>query len=593
MLFKRNLSMVVIATLLFTFISITIATPAQGKTSRVAVITELTGSATVKSAGGSREYDAYIDMGLNQGDYITTNADSSIKVKIKDHQDEFTIGANSVVSITTLADNGKGKKSKIKMFAGSVWSNVKKLSGGDDYEVETPTAVMAVRGTKLLTNVNSETGETYVAVAAGTVSAKTSTENDNNNNINTGSSKKMVLIAASQQLSLDSRTEVNNLETKVEIIDTKKLVSGTSSEIINAIVKDKQDIDRENAEFVKAQKDKIDKGQNTDISNGDANSSLTTKDQSVLDKVTQNLDNLIGNVVKSAIDSNKVNKDQINKIIEEVNKTSDKKLDLEKVIPLDNNAGVDEALKKAKDEELKKLDEARKAAVEAKKKEDEATKLKLAEALKKLQAEAERIIKEKEILGLNTPTPTPKPATPTPTPTPTPAPPATPAPIFVGVTAENDFELNNKLVNLEFGMSNLSDSDQVYGVEIHVVYNNSNNFFTKPPAPAPTSYLFDLSSTSVYRYDLTSGTTNNEFIFAAVIPGARPNGVSGNPILVNLPLQFDKSYLADNDPLKSLNIYVKVVNKSGVAVFNNINNTNTSLNVPIVIKFKSIPPSAQ
>ncbi|MDB5056303.1 MAG: FecR protein, partial [Bacilli bacterium] len=393
---KRNLSIIVCAALAFGLISTAIAKPVQGKSNRVAVITDLTGSASVKSSGGSQEYDAYVDMGLSEGDYITTGDDSSITLKIKDHDDELTFGSNAVVSLSTLSDKGKGKKSKIKMWAGSLWSSVKKLGGGDDYEVETPTAVMAVRGTKVLINVNPETGETYVAVAAGTVSADTNTKKDINSNGNTNntSSNNTVLIAPSQQLSLDSRTEVNDLESKVAIIDPDKLVSTSSAKIIEAIVKDKQNIDQENAEFIASQKDKIDKKENTDISRGDANSSLTTSDLSALDKVSKNLDNLIGNVVKSAIDSNKVDKDQINKVIDDVNKQINdpsKKIDLTKVVPLDKTAGVDDALQKAKDSELKKLDDLKKANDAEKKKQDDANKQKLAEALKQLAAEAARI----------------------------------------------------------------------------------------------------------------------------------------------------------------------------------------------------------
>ncbi|WP_162463206.1 chitobiase/beta-hexosaminidase C-terminal domain-containing protein [Paenibacillus psychroresistens] len=431
MKFNRNLSAIVIATFLLTLISTGIATPALGKSSRIAIISDLTGSATVKSSGGSREYDAYIDMGLAQGDYITTDANSSVTFKIKDHEDEVTIGSNAVVSLTTLTDKGKGKKSKIKVLSGSVWSNVKKLSGGDDFEVETPTAVMAVRGTKVLTNVDSETGETYVAVAAGTVSAKTNSEDA------TEDEGKEILIAPSQQLSLDSRDEVTDLEDKVAIIDPEKLVSETPSEIIEAIIKDKADIDRENAEFIAAQKEKIANGDPTGIARDGAGSSLDTKDQSELDKVAKNLDNLIGNVAKTAIEEKKVDKEKIDKIIEELNKDitdPTKKLDLDKVLPMDKTAGVDPELQKKKDEELKKLEAAKKAADEVKKAAEDAAKLKLAEALKKLDAEKARIAKEKEDLGLNKPTPTPSPI-------PVPSPSSSPAPTTRQTVATPSFDI--------------------------------------------------------------------------------------------------------------------------------------------------------
>jgi hypothetical protein len=579
-MFGRNLSMVVVATLLLTFISTGIATPAHGKTKRVAVITELKGSATVKSAGGSREYDAYPDMGLNQGDYITTESNSSVKVVIKDRQDEFTIGSNAVVSISTLADKGKDKKSKLKLLSGSVWSNVNKLSGGDDYEVETPTAVMAVRGTKVLTNVNSETGETYVAVAAGMVAASTnsaansnSTDSNNNNNNSSSSKKKEVLIAPSQQLSLDSRSEVDNLENKVAIIDPQQLIQGTPLEIIQAIVRDKKSIDEENAAFIADQKEKIGKGENTNISRGEANSSLTTNDLAALDKVAQNLNNLIGNVVNQAIEDKKVDRDAINKIIDEVNQTitdPNQKLDLSKVIPVDKTAGVDAELGKAKDEELKRLAELKKRADEARRAADEQAKLKLAEALKKLEEAKTRILKEKEDLGLIKPTPPPIGTSKTPPPIvnggssgPDISRPTKPTPI-PDVTASlsvNDKMNNNTKFDLNLKIQNVTVSDQVYGLEVHVVWDQRMDLkqtIASTPLPSPTSDFFD-SVDSVIRYtDIFAGTSQKEIIYAAVLPKGGVD-VKGNKNLLQIPLYFEQTYLESNQIL----VYVKVVSKNG------------------------------
>jgi hypothetical protein len=598
MRFKRNLSIIVVATLLLSFISTAIVTPAQGKSKRVAVITELKGSATVKSAGGSREYDAYPDMGLNQGDYITTESNSSVKVVIKDRNDEFTIGSNAVVSISILADKGKDKKSKLKLLSGSVWSNVNKLSGGDDYEVETPTAVMAVRGTKVLTNVNSETGETYVAVAAGTVAAKTNDESNANSNSTSSTKNKEILIAPSQQLSLDSRSEVDNLETKVDLIDPAKLVSGTSSEIIEAIVKDKQSIDEENAAFIASQKEKIAKGDVTGISRGEADSSLSIKDLSALDKVTKNLDNLIGNVVNKAIEDKKVDKEQINKIIDDVNKNitdQTKKLDLGKVVPMDKTAGVDEALQKVKEEQLKKLEEAKKTVDEAKKAADEAAKLKLAEALKKLEEEKTRIAKEKEVLGLTKPTPIPTPkvsiapiATPGssgPTPS-TPAPTLTATMTVSGVVYnDSNLELDNYTdFDINVNIQNITDSDQVYGVEVHVVWGKDIKIDqpnpSSIPTPTPFSQFFD-STHSVIRYsDIYGGSSQSEIIYAAVLPYGF---VPGNNQLVNIPLNFRRTYTDSTEIL----VYVKVIKKDGNVLIN-------KMIEPLSVKFtpKTVTPYA-
>jgi hypothetical protein len=567
MILKRNLSIIVCAALAFGLISTAIAKPVQGKSNRVAVITDLTGSASVKSSGGSQEYDAYVDMGLNEGDYITTDDDSSITLKIKDHDDEMTFGSNSVVSLTTLSDKGKGKKSKIKMWAGSLWSSVKKLGGGDDYEVETPTAVMAVRGTKVLTSVNPETGETYVAVAAGTVSANTNSDKDTNNNNNTSdsSNKKTVLIAPSQQLTLDSRSEVDDLENKVAIIDPDKLVSESSSKIIEAIVKDKQGIDQENAEFIASQKDKIGKKENTDISRGDANSSLKTSDLGALDKVSKNLDNLIGNVVKSAIDSNKVDKDKINKIIDDINKQIDdpsKKLDLSKVVPLDKTAGVDAALQKTKDAELKKLDDFKKVKEAEKKQQDDANKQKLAEALKQLAAEAARIEKEKEPLGLTKPTPIPVPVVVVPTPTSPPVnstPASTPTPsVDVAILSTLSASPPPYSFNVVIKNKNFAVSEQVYGIEVHVVYKTPTEGDYIYVNGTPTSNYFITSGGSVNTFRNVNATTNTEIIYAAVIPAT--STVTEDGILAKLPIAINAN------TNKSFDVYVKVVRIDGSSI---------------------------
>ena len=48
------------------------------------------------------------------------------------------------------------------------------------------------------------------------------------------------------------------------------------------------------------------------------------KDQAELDKVKQNLDNLIGNIAKKAFAENKFDKESLNEIIEKANAKIDK-----------------------------------------------------------------------------------------------------------------------------------------------------------------------------------------------------------------------------------------------------------------------------
>jgi len=129
---------------------------------------------------------------------------------------------------------------------------------------------------KSVGDVSSQTGETYVAVAEGTVQ---SDKTDLGQSSDTG-------------VASDAADEV-------------------------ATGKNAAPIDRENAEFIAAQQDKITWDDDNGLSRDGAYSSLTTKDLSALDHVTKNLDNLVGNVVKTAIDEKKVDKSTVDKVIDE------------------------------------------------------------------------------------------------------------------------------------------------------------------------------------------------------------------------------------------------------------------------------------
>jgi len=74
-------------------------------------------------------------------------------------------------------------------------------------------------------------------------------------------------------------------------------------------VKKAPEIDRENAGFIADQISAIARGDNTELSRDDASSSLTVKDRGDLDRVSANLDNLVGNVTKASIDEPKGSKD--------------------------------------------------------------------------------------------------------------------------------------------------------------------------------------------------------------------------------------------------------------------------------------------
>ncbi|WP_274363587.1 FecR family protein [Paenibacillus thermotolerans] len=144
---------------------------AASESSRVAQIVSLSGEVFVKKSGGSKEFKAYKSMALNQGDFLRTGKKSSVTLKVIDHDDEMTIGANAQLCLSKLKDSGGGKKTNVSMVSGSAYVKAGKLKEKDTFEIETPTAVMGVRGTNFLVGVNNITGNTDIAVASGIVQA--------------------------------------------------------------------------------------------------------------------------------------------------------------------------------------------------------------------------------------------------------------------------------------------------------------------------------------------------------------------------------------------------------------------------------------
>ncbi|SFL27454.1 FecR family protein [Paenibacillus sp. 1_12] len=386
---KSFLSLFVAFSMVFSLLSVVISEPIQAKSTRTAIVVNIKGNVTVKKSGGSKSYTAYNDMTLNQGDVISTGASSSVVVRIADHDDEITIGDNAEVSVTDLANEGNGKQSKISSWAGSMWVKVKTLVGAqDEFEVETPTATMGVKGTQFFTGVNPVTGETFVVVGAGAVQTTTTTYQQSD--ISNPQNDNTTLLLPTQQINLTGRDEVTDVATKTEIIDIFQFVERSSPELLEAIIKNKAEIDKENAEFIEKKKAEIAENNKADT----GNSALTIKDIETLNKISKNLDNLIGNIIKAALDQKKIDPNKMNQIVAEANaklSETDKKIDLNKVEPLDRTAGLDSEKEKQKQAELQKLKEEKERKLAEKKKLEQ-------EQLDKNKAILDALAKEKQRL---------------------------------------------------------------------------------------------------------------------------------------------------------------------------------------------------
>ncbi len=119
---------------------------------------------------GAEEEQAGTDgMSLDAGDRVITATDSQAELMFFDGS-ILTLESGTEVEITKLKGEEHFRTILLKQWIGTTYSRVEKMvDSGSQYEIETPTALAAVRGTQFFTEVD-ETGATTVATTEGLVS---------------------------------------------------------------------------------------------------------------------------------------------------------------------------------------------------------------------------------------------------------------------------------------------------------------------------------------------------------------------------------------------------------------------------------------
>lgn len=343
---------------------------------RIAVVQSLQGEVNVLKAGGKKPFLAFKNMSLNEGDQIATGKNGGAVLELSSEaadKDSVTIGPNSVVNFTKMKDSG-GTKTKMSVWAGSLWVKVKSVSNASDqFEVETPTSIMGVRGTQFYIGVDPATGLTNVFLAAGVIQALTG-----ESRFDAGDNKqlnKLITIYPSQSI---TETGTNaGVATEVSVVDIASFIANASSDIILAILKDAASIAEEQRQMMDNVKQALDSGAATGAFGGMITS------QSDFDRISNNLNQLVSLIAQQALKANKLDSTQLQAIIDEVNKQAKGKLidlsttstlqltDAEKKKQLEAEAlrKKQEALaaqQKAADEQKKKLQEALQALQKAK-----------------------------------------------------------------------------------------------------------------------------------------------------------------------------------------------------------------------------------
>lgn len=143
---------------------------------RVAVVDSITGSAKLIRDGEGAPLSLKVGQLVHAGDVIRTGPDGSVELRWARWAGamRIKIGPNTKFTVKRAVTNRSTgvEESRLRVDEGSIWVRLRRaLAGKSKFEVETPTAVAAVRGTIFRVTVRSD-GTSEVSVWKGTVSVE-------------------------------------------------------------------------------------------------------------------------------------------------------------------------------------------------------------------------------------------------------------------------------------------------------------------------------------------------------------------------------------------------------------------------------------
>ena len=144
---------------------------------RVAVVDSITGSAKLIRDGEGAPVSLKVGQLVHAGDVIRTGPDGSVELRWARWAGamRIKIGPDTKFTVKRAVTNRSTgvEESRLRVDEGSIWVRLRRaLAGKSKFEVETPTAVAAVRGTIFRVTVRSD-GTSEVSVWKGTVSVET------------------------------------------------------------------------------------------------------------------------------------------------------------------------------------------------------------------------------------------------------------------------------------------------------------------------------------------------------------------------------------------------------------------------------------
>ena len=140
---------------------------------------------------GSSWTSASNGMLLEQSDTIKTGKDTSASV-ILFKGSIIRLDSNTKIKIKEIINDADKTYVKIEQDSGRTWNTISKISGIDDYEVQTPTTVASVRGTAFVVIVEPN-GTTYYGVSHGIVNVSSISDGVIQGSINVSGNESVIV----------------------------------------------------------------------------------------------------------------------------------------------------------------------------------------------------------------------------------------------------------------------------------------------------------------------------------------------------------------------------------------------------------------
>lgn len=279
------------------FLMLAIAAPVYADTARVAKVEKVTGTVNVKKAGGTKAYKAFAGMSLNKGDQISTGPASSVILSIVDHEDEITMGENTEIYLSQLQEAVGGKQTGIQVASGSAYVKVKSLTNQtDQFHVETPTAIMGVRGTQFLFTFDPTTGRSGVVVASGVVEVHPS-------------GGAIAPVQPLMQGTFFGRQGELPPESSVSAILPEDFLKHASSDTIEAILRNKETMDQENEDMIAKLKQEFANNRET------GSSPPGLEETEDIERYARNIESFLSSLLREAMNDGKLSPQQVEEIV--------------------------------------------------------------------------------------------------------------------------------------------------------------------------------------------------------------------------------------------------------------------------------------